>query len=692
MRFVLAVALALGVTVVPAAAAPADRHGEVHFAGPGREIRLARFPVLWGSETVRLDGRVLRGPADYHLDRDTGRLTLAVEPSFGAVVTVEYSAPAFLRPAPPGATEPGPPPPAPLARRLAAALRAPRAPIVTTPPPPPSAPLREELLSGLRLTEHAETLTGPAGERGQVSYFRADPADPRTAADGREQFQTDLDLRPSAASRLRFSSFLSRESLLSEHAEEMERRRLEFEQTVGRSTAALLWERRRTDGRGVASALDALSISLTHPFGRNLLAESYLALEESLARGRESEALLSLKQQLGSALQARAGMQWRASEYAGATVQSAVTFAAHPGAATVNLGYRQADSERYGPYSRLSGDFSLPVSRALTFTGEASRREAAAYGAIDTFGLGMALRPTMATLLEAAFSESTGALLGHEAAQTVRLTADPTALLKLQLGFDRTDSNRSGSVDSGLWIVTLGEQRNLRFEGYANAHEPRDAEPYRDAFYRVEVRPIAPLAVSGQFRRVLLEDESRGVAGAGATLRLFRGVEVGAGYRRPLEVEGPVPLGRDYRLVLAPVGGLRLFGQYSQRPEDEHGVLLDQTHRTAGLETALGSLTLQGAFTRMEGRLTPDPGTRTDLLAVLTLGGRTRLYGGLRTEDPLAGAAAERERLYRLGISQTAGAAFLMLEGQFGWTLEPGGRRVWDGDEVRAQARLGLRF
>jgi hypothetical protein len=282
--------------------------------------------------------------------------------------------------------------------------------------------------------------------------------------------------------------------------------------------------------------------------------------------------------------------------------------------------------------------------------------------------------------------------LGRERTQTVRLTADPTGLLKLQVGYDRTDSRRDGTLDSGLWLVTLGEERYLRFEGYANTHDPRDATPYRDALYRLEVRPFVPLAVSGQFRRVLLENESRGVAGAGATLKVLRGVEVAAAYRRPTQpAEGPVPVGRDYRLILAPVGGLRVFGQYSVRPEDERGLLLDETHRTAGLETALGSFTLQGSLTRMEGRLTPEPGTRTDLLAILTLGGRTRLYGGLRTEDPLTGPA-ERERIYRLGITQSAGAAFLMLEGQFGWAVDATGRRAWSPEEARAQARLGVRF
>ncbi|HTE19902.1 MAG TPA: hypothetical protein VK689_16175, partial [Armatimonadota bacterium] len=542
--------------------------------------------------------------------------------------------------------------------------------------------------------ELQQQLGGPGSGSGNVTYFRADPIDPRTAGDAREEFNIKLNLRPGSSSRLLLDNYFSRESLFTESYEQNERQRLQFEQTLGKSTAALMWERRRSDGYGVANSLDALSLTLTHPFTRNLAAEGFFSHEQSMYRGRESESLLTLRQLLARGMQAQASVQFRGSEFSGNTLESGLTLFAQPGGSSdVTLGFRRSDSERYGSYQRLSAEFDAAVSKKLQVMGEVSERSSDKLGGIRTYGLGMSARPTARTLLEAAFSESVGEAAGRERSHTARLAVDPSAAVKLQVGYDLLTSDRDGDSENALWIVTLGGRRYVRLEGYAAQYVPLDDPRYRDALYRVEVRPIPVFAVSGHLRRVGNEAEENGVAGVGANLTLTRGVDLSTTYRRPTAaVTAPDLFGRDFKLSLMPVSGLRVFGQYSLRPEDRYGVLLDQTHRSVGLETQLGSFSLQGSITSMQGQLAPDPGQRLDLLASLVFGGATKLYGGIRTQDGLL-ASDGRSRIYRLGISQTAGPAFFMLlEGQFGWLLDGGGTRTWSADDARAQARLGIRF
>lgn len=667
-------------------------------SAPGADLRLSRPGALWGSERVLRDGRPLRAGVDYTLEPVSGRILLSRPAPAGTVLQVRFYTPVPAAAAPTAAA--ARPLPTPLESRLRASLRgqipglapaaAPANPRVAS----TGEEIREELLSGLRLTQHQERLAGSGSDSGTVSYLRADPLDPQTAGAGREEFSSNLDLRPNATSRVRLLNSIARESLFTEDYAEQERQRLQFDQTFGKSTASLLWERRRSDGRGVANALDALSLTLAHPFNKSTLAEGYFSTEESIARGRETTSLVSVTERLSQALQARAGLQLRTSELSGNTVEAGLNVNTQPVRGTdLNFTFRDAGSDRYGRYSRVGADLTSVLSSKLQIQGEISRRGSDQVGSIDTLGLGFAARPTTRALLEAAFSQSAGAALGRESTETVRLSLDPSAALRLQLGYDVSQSSRDGRSQNALWILTMGKERYLKVEGYAAVHDPRDAAPFSDSLYRLELRPVQPLSLSAQLRRVLLDQEDRAIAGVGAEVRLARLFEVAAAYRRPAlnGVLAPQMDGQDVRLSFLPVPSFRVFGQYTARPEDSRGALLDQVQQSLGLESTLGSLTLQGTLTRMDGRLVSEPGRRMDFLATLALGGTTRLYGGLRTQD-FASVDQQAARVYRLGISQTAGTAFLMLEGQFGWLTDAAGNRTFSQDDALAQARLGFRF
>jgi hypothetical protein len=680
-------------------------------SAPGRELTLSWRGLPWGSERVSLDGRRLRPGIEYTLDCSQGILRVSTAPPPGSVLEIVYrTAPYLSEPASPGDTRaPGLQPPyrrprfgvrAAASRETSPSIveRGPGLPPLTAagyPAPGGGDRLRDELLSGLRETALQEQITGVGAASARVSYFRADPLDPRTVPDAREEFNSQLNLRPTPQSRLSLSNFVSRDSLFSEDYEEQERHRLKFDQTWNRSTASLMWERRRSDGYGLANSLDALSLSLTHPFTRNLAADALFEYENSLHRGSETRSLLSLRQLLGDYLEAQANLQYRTTEFTGSSLDTGLSLFARPGAsADATLTLRQSQSGQYGRYQRVGAEVNASVSRQVQVTGEVSQRLTERFGNVQTFGLGLAARPAAATLLEAAFSESTGGRTGRERSHTVRLHVDPSAAVRLQLGYDLLNSDLGDASRNALWLVTLGGRRYVKLEGYAGSHEVSDDGVYDDALYRVELRPLDPLALSGSLRRVQNDAEARALAGVGATLKLIDGVDVAAGYRRPtaLEEGDPDEVGRDLKLSLSPAPRLRLFGQYSERPEDARGMLLDQVHRSLGMETRLGSFSLVGSLTRMEGAFAPDPGRRLDVLASLSLGEGTRIYGGLRTGNPTT-LEPLKSRLYRFGISQTAGSSlFLMLEGQFGWLMDAEGNRTWDSEDTRAQARVGLRF
>ncbi|MFN3651243.1 MAG: hypothetical protein ACK47B_16830 [Armatimonadota bacterium] len=672
-------------------------------AAPGRACyQLAWRDLHLGSESVLLDGRRLREGRDYQFDAARGTVTLLAPPDRERVLEVRYlRRPVFSEPADPVLRAPALAAPRwteteGLRRRLAETLAAADASIGA---PAPSSgvesaeALRDQLLSGLRQTVLQEELQGEPAENGSFTYTRSDALEPGALADEREEFRTQLNLRPNPGGRLVYSDYYSRGSLFSDSYEEAERRKLQFEQSWGKSEVGLRWERQRTDGYGVANALDALSLSFTRQFGRSS-AEGLLAYENSLSRGWSTESLFSLRPAFTPWLKGHAGLFHQFSEYSGSTLESAASLTVSPGPDTeATVGIRQSDSELYGRYGLLSGQVTTTASDWLELTGEASRRDSDQFGAVNTIGLGLAARPTQRTLLEAAFSESTGAQLGRERTETLRLSADPAAWIRLQLGYDRLRSDDEGLSESTLWMLTLGGERYVRLEGYAGRHSLTEEELLTDALYRLEIRPWEPLAFSGSLRQVEGDEHEQSLAGIGASLRLLSILDVSAAFRRPTDLpeDQPELVGRDLSLSLTPVSGFRLFGQHSLRPEDSRGMLLDEAHHSFGLETRLGSFALQGMTTRMQGPVGLAPGTRHDLLASLELGS-TRLFGGLRLEDTVP-SDPFRRRVYRFGIEQSAGDSFfLLLEGQLGWVTQAGGSSLRDPSDTRAQARLGLRF
>lgn len=668
--------------------------------------------LRWGSAEVLVDRRPLRPALDYTPDYPAGTCRLAAAPPAGAVVEIRYQVvPRLSTPTAnnPGAAE------ADLLRAAelrissrslpkAAGDRKPTLLATTGPTFRPAAPdpgvqvtgtgLREQLESGLRQTELSQQLAGASGT-GRVNYFRADAFDPQSVADAREEFNSQLNLRPSSSSKLLIDNYFSRSSIFADEYEETERRRIQFDQKWNNSAASLLWEHRRSDGYGVASAMDALSLSLNRTVSSTLSAEGLFILRDSLFLGKETQSALTLRQQLGGFADARGDLLFRRSSFSGDTLESGLTFSAQPGNSNdLRVALRQSDSELYGRFQRFGAEFDGAVTSQVQVHGEASLRTAESLGGVFTYGLGVTAQPTTRTLLETAFSESTGAKTGRDQSQSFRVSLDPSSAFRLQLGFDRLDSSLNGLSQNAMWIVTVGGQRYLRFEGYSGLYAMQEDGDYSDLLYRLEARPVSALTLSGSLRAVSEEEQLRQLAGVGATLRLLPGVDLSANYRQP---RGPGaspedPFGRDLRLSVAPVAGLRVFGEYSVRPEDPRGILLDQTHRTLGLETRLGSFTVEGSFTSLDDPTTLDPGRSLDLLASLQLGTRTRLYGGLRTIDTSL-ADELRSRIYRLGISRNAGDSFfVLLEGQLGWLVDGNGTRTRSADDTRAQARFGLRF
>lgn len=684
------------------------------------EFLLTWRDLQWNSELVYVDGKLRTGGRDYLIDYPSGSLHLKQPAASGSLVEVVYRIqPVFASPnVPPRASAPDiagmklephraatnsrsiPSLAAHLGRALYSPARIVGPPTeleATATGPAPAGDLeslRTQLLTGLRETTLQEQIVGDGRDRAAVSYLRSDPVDPRTFGSGQEELNTQLDLHPSPTSRLLWSNYLSRSSMFTDSYQYSERQQLQFQQTWNKSSVDLLWERRRSDGNGVADSLDALSLSLTQRVTSSLSAEGLLSFENSLYRGWSSRNLLTLRQQLGRSLETQVFLSQRYSGVYGPGFEGAVSVYAHPNARTTALvSAQESRSLQYGRYGRLSSSVTTSVADGLQFSAEASQRTSDRYGNVSSYGLGMAARPTARTLLEAAFSESTGDRIGRERARTLRLTTDPTALVKIQLGYDLLTSSASGATQNALWIVTVGDRRYLKVEGTAGLYALTGADPFSDQLYRVEVRPIGALALNGGIHAVEMDQIRRTLGNVGGTLYISRGVDVSATYRRPAEtVADPQLYGGDVKLHLAPVPGFQFFGQYSRRPEDERGYLLDQTEQTLGVEARLGSFALSGSQTNIAGVLAGTPGVRRDVLASLNFAGGTRLYGGLSREDNTLSDALQK-LVYRAGISQMAGQSFfLMLEGQVSLLVDSAGARTLDPVDTRAQARLGLRF
>ena len=647
-----------------------------------------------------LDGRLLVEGRDYSIDYERAELRLRAPLEADVLLEILYEpavsvTPMDLQPtaAPRGST----------LRRLAAlhglvpTLPALRGGVISPAVRVPS--LKDQLQSGLRLSEYRDDVRQGKTGQGAVSYRRADALDPRLDAAGREEFATRLDLQSAPGSRFRLNQTVARESLLAQGYREQEQRLLQFDRTFGRSAASLLWEQNRYAGPDLAYERDRVGLGLTHALGRRTSAEGSVSLENSLYRGRETSGLFTLRQLFGSTADAQVSLQQRASELSGNTLETGVTLSARPRPGSeVQVGFRQSDSERYGRYQRLSADAQAQLHSRVQVTGEVAQRSVQGGTGVLSYGFGVAARPTGRSLVEATQQESLAADQARERNRLVRFTADPSAALKVQLGFQEGVQHEAGSsgglTRNALWNVQAGGRRYVKVDGYSGVVQRPGEVTFLDSLYRLEVKPAGAFALSTSLRQVDLGATDRSLLGLGTTVSLRRGVDLTAAYRQPQGlVSGSTPSsGHEVRLKLAPVAGIRFFGGYNVRPEDTRGALLDEEQQTVGAETRLGSLSVIGSLTNLDRPTLVAAEQRWDLLATLSLGESTRLFGGIRSRE---GGTADRVfgRSYRFGVSQGIGSSlFLMLEGELGYAFDGTGARSLDPDNTRAQARFGVRF
>ncbi len=738
-RYIAPLALAAGI-LASAACAPPVRAGEVEIPARSETMRgefvrdlylvgpetdslvLSRRGIPWGQERALLDGRRLERDRDYSVDTAAGlvRLLGAGRATRRSVLVLVYSAPAVL--VEPNltlgddeaATQPGSENrrrsrtalgESRLGQALATELRAAAAGLPgsgeqVSADRSTTGGLREQLQSGLRLTEADESFTGGPRSEGNYQYVRTDAIDPSLRGLNREEFDSHLALPTGRFSRLVMDTHFMRRSPFAGAMAEEERRRIQFEQTWGKSSVAMMWDHRRSNAYGVGNGLDALTLSASHRPGSSSSVEGLLAYENSLYRGWNAQTIATFRQLIGSRAEAQASILGREGQFAGRGLESGLSLALRPGRSIdSNLDIRQSSSDRYGNFSRIGGDVGVALNDRIQLSMQANQRTSERYGAASTFGIGMAARPTTRSLLEAAFSESTGSAVGRERTGTLRLALLPSESLRVQLGVDRLVSDRDGIAQNALWLVTIGRERYLRFEGYSGLRTsttgPSDLL-YADSLYRMEVRPVGLISFSGSLRKVGSSVDDRSVGAVGTALYPLRGVTLEALYRRPLlpgalAADPAGPTGSDLRLMLAPVGGFRVFGQLSSRPEDEHGGLLQQFERTVGLETRLGSLTLQGSFSNLEGPAITQPGRRTDLMAIVRMG-TVQMFGGVRREESPLASLLQRD-LLRVGFTHQAGENFyLLLEGQVGYGQDTFGGHQFNPQDSRAQARVGVRF
>lgn len=653
--------------------------------------------VRFGSEAVVLDGLVLKAGRDYTVDWERGVLRLAVSAAPGSVLQVMYAAAELPRfgelPPPPSGTGHRPlqwmSVGGQVARGLGARVIGLNGEVDS---------LELQLRSGVRRSDFSEeTSEGPG--RSTVAYNRVDPLDPRTAASGREEFASSVEFKPNPTTRLALDNSFTREGPLSDDYVERERRRVSYQQGWGRTLATLLWDERRSLGGAVAEDRSALSIGLTHPYARGGTVTALLQRESSPFFGGESRAQLNVRQQLGSIFETQAGLTVENSDLDGALLEAGASLFARPSdRADLRFTYNAVDSDRYGIFHRFKAASEIQVGSATQLSGEWVYRTSDRGERLMRYDLGLASQVARGTRVETNFNQAIRASGDRDYSGGFRIEADPSSVVKLRLGLDLNRRLEDGlSLDRGQganWSLALGGKRYARIDGYHGRFASYGESNFQDSLYRLEVKPHTLFALNGSLRQVDGIDTQRSLLGAGASVNPVRGVELLAAYRQPqLPSGGLLPEGgKEVQLKLSPLAGVKVFGGYNLRPEDRQGLLLDERHRTVGLETRLGSLALSGSRTRLDRIPTQGREQRTDVTATLAVGRGTQLFGGLRLREAILG-----ERLfgqsYRFGINQGLRSSFfLMLEGQVGWLTDGAGLRAVDPDDTRAQARLGIRF
>jgi hypothetical protein len=180
------------------------------------------------------------------------------------------------------------------------------------------------------------------------------------------------------------------------------------------------------------------------------------------------------------------------------------------------------------------------------------------------------------------------------------------------------------------------------------------------------------------------------------SLRPLRYMEMKGGARFRDTASGPADSPdrlNTYRLnvALAPWNGLKLTGGYQRNPDSDDGSIRQVDAKSIGLETEVGRLRLRSSYGTEEEYASDRNMNLLELGADWKFSNYTLLSAVYQTRATLSDTLLGSDS-YRLTFSHRVGSAFdLSLSGVM--NLKSQNRQInWTDAEMRAEAKVGLRF
>lgn len=309
---------------------------------------------------------------------------------------------------------------------------------------------------------------------------------------------------------------------------------------------------------------------------------------------------------------------------------------------------------------------------------------------VTTRKVDLNLNPAKMVNLEASIADVTSEAKGNDKSASLQVTAQPLNNVGVRLNYALQESDFLPDTQTHKVFIDTHPSKSMRISAGVGRHVLGvRTDEIREA--RIEYKPHASAYLSGSYLSNESSAGNSSAAEIVAASKLFNILDLSGRYKIRGADSGKRSDTLAADLVLKPGKRFSLIGKYAVNPENAVGAVLAQDMRSVGLKTDIGAISISGAFNSCEDKYLQRLTSGREFGLSFGAFGRGLLSAVYKESFTTAGSIFGT-KTYNFGYVHNAGSDFNLTIGGSITQYEQDRRLLNDRTLYEAQAKLGLRF